>query len=149
MKTRGSFAFALALILAALPAFAGVCDLRCASAQGASRRSEVEEMATHSAAGFAPDATSCPLHAADTSRQEPIPSSPTPCHGQRHGGSGALMVAVAASAAPSPITPRRSPTLEASPVAYLERPGAKALRSGESVYDRKPRFAPLLSILRL
>lgn len=147
MKTRNCFAVALALVLGALPVFAGVCDLRCASAQGAMRRFGVQERATESTTGSGLDAMSCPLHAADKSDPEPFPSSSSPCHGQRGGGGGAVLVA--ASASPSSMSSGHSPAFEASSVPGLVRAGANSSRSCESEFHRRLGFSPLLSILRL
>ncbi len=146
MKNRSSFALALALIVGALPVFAGVCDLRCASVEGAMRRSSAPEIAPESSTGSGSGMASCPLHAADPSGSEPSPSSSSPCHGQRNGGSGAVFVA--ASSAPSSIGPGPSPAL-ASPFVKFVRAGAISLRSPQSEDGRMPGLSPLPSILRL
>jgi hypothetical protein len=144
MKTRGSCAVALALIVAALSAFAGTCDLRCASIEGAPGH---PEKVFSPAMGSSTQSASCPLHAARKADSDPFSSPSPPCHGKRNGGGGAILVVT--SAAPLPAGSGQFPALQASPVSQSARADATPLRSAALASGRMLRFPALPSILRL
>ncbi len=148
MKFRSPLAIVLALILTALPAFAGVCDLRCASVQGLMRplRTDGTRVAETGGASGPAASASCPLHSAEKPGSAPTRPSPRPCHGQRNGGSNAVLTTFLIG---SSIASGHSPVAELFAVENSLPGRANLVRSDASAFGRMPRSSPLPSILRL
>ena len=132
MNTRW-LAILIAVILAALPSFSGICDLRCASSQDS--KPEPAALAT------------CPLHAAGEAGSRPAESSPGPCHGPRDSRGSAVLLAAASSNAWIGLDP--SPVFEAfEPAPRLSEATASTSRH-ESKFGRSPGSSPRRSVLRI
>jgi hypothetical protein len=137
---RGSwFAVPIGLVLAALPALAGVCELRCAAVENA-------QATRVSAAPSLPGPESCPLHVPAGSRTSPTGSRQGPCHGQRDGRGGTILLvsgSVRTLVAPQEFSffePAGPPVRGETPTVSLRREGA---------FARSPGAPSLRSILRV
>lgn len=115
MKIRGYIGVVLASVLSALPAFAGVCDLRCASV-GPMSSARSDAAAPNSVGEKITGASAeCPLHNASRSGSGPVAPSSGPCHGHRAGNARAVLSA--SSSALTSSGPLRLPPFEVVSVA--------------------------------
>jgi hypothetical protein len=143
MNRSGWLVIPIAVILAALPAFAGICDLRCASSQSPMHlAAAVAAVGEDSPAGRQ---ATCPFHSAGESR--PAKSPPGPCHGPRDGRAGAILVA--SSSTRASIAPQPSPVFEAFALAPWSPERTAAISRDDSAFDRSPGSSPLRSVLRI
>lgn len=144
MKTRLFFSLVLASILAAAPAFAGVCDLSCASVAGptSSSSSGVSRGASSEGTG-----AECPLHAAGPKRPAPAAPSSGPCRGAGAGGRAAILLA--SSSLPASVATAPGPFLADAAFAFPSSMGSAAGGRREPASVRMPRSSPPSSTLRL
>jgi hypothetical protein len=145
MNRSGWLVIPIAVILAALPAFAGICDLRCASSQ-----SPMHLAATVAAVGEDSPAgrqATCPFHAAGEAGSRPAESPSGPCHGPRDGRAGVILVASASTRAS--IAPAPYPVFEAFALAPWSPERTAAISRDDSAFDRSPGSSPRRSVLRI
>jgi hypothetical protein len=143
-------AIPIAIILAALPVFAGICDLRCASSQNATHLSGSTSARLNGSVADQPDSqalATCPLHAAGEAGSRPTESAPGPCHGPRDSRSGAVLVASASVRAP--IARDLSPVFEAFALAPWSPQRTAWVSRDDSAFARSPSSSPLRSVLRI
>ena len=140
MKRRSWFAVPLGLVLAALPALSGVCDLQCAAVEKAQAR---RTSAAPSPSGL----ESCPLHVPVGSATSPAGSPQAPCHGQRDGRGWAILVF--SGSARTLVAPQAFPFFAPSVPTLRAETAEMCLRREEGPFARSPGSPSLRSILRV
>ena len=130
----------LGLVLAALPALSGVCDLQRAAVEKAQAR---RASAAPSPSGL----ESCPLHVPVGSATAPAGSPQAPCHGQRDGRGGAILVA--SGSARTLVSPQAFPFFAPSGPTPCAETTTVSVRREEGPFARSPGSPSLRSILRV